>query len=219
MRRVGHAVLVEFSVADEGGGIDDADRPHIFEPFFTTREHQGGSGLGLATVLGTAEQHGGTVRVEARPERGSIFTITLPAVASSHEQESERAESAGPKRDAPPMQLLIIDDETQVADVTRRMLQMSGHQVRVASRPDEALRIWAEHGSTIDLVICDVVMAHMRGPELVAALAQGGVTPRVLFITGYSEEAVRAELGHPVLAKPFSAAALLHAIADAAAPQ
>jgi two-component system cell cycle sensor histidine kinase/response regulator CckA len=226
-RRVDDTLMVEFSVADEGRGIDEADRPHIFEPFFTTREHKGGTGLGLATVLGTAEQHGGTVRMEARPGGGSTFTIALPAIAPVLELEPERAEAVGPKLDTRPLNLLVIDDETQVADVTRRMLQLSGHQVRVASRPDEALCIWAEHGAEIDLVICDVVMAHMRGPELVVALSKvhagaeqagastAGASPRVLFITGYSEEAARSELGHPVLAKPFSAAALLRAIGDA----
>ena len=69
------ALQVELSVADEGRGIDEADRPHIFEPFYTTRRDAGGTGLGLATVLGTAEQHGGTVRVDARPSGGSVFTI------------------------------------------------------------------------------------------------------------------------------------------------
>jgi two-component system cell cycle sensor histidine kinase/response regulator CckA len=110
---------------------------------------------------------------------------------------------------------LLVDDEPMIADVTRRMLERLGHKVRVTTKPQEALCIWAEHGPTIDLVICDVVMAQMRGPELVVRLRQGGSKPPVLFITGYSEEAVRSELGHPVLAKPFTVDTLLAAIEKA----
>ncbi|HEX6245434.1 MAG TPA: response regulator, partial [Polyangiales bacterium] len=110
----------------------------------------------------------------------------------------------------------VIDDETSVADVTRRMLEIRGHNVQVATQPEEALRIWRAEGSTFALVICDVAMARMRGPELIARLEQEGAAPRVLFITGYSEEAVRSELGHPVLAKPFTATALWNAVSEVA---
>jgi CheY-like chemotaxis protein len=98
--------------------------------------------------------------------------------------------------------------------VTQRILQSRGHRVWVATQPEEAIKIWAENGSAIDLVICDVVMRELRGPELVARFAEMGPRPRVLLITGYSEEAVRSELGHPVLAKPFTGAGLLRAIRD-----
>jgi two-component system, cell cycle sensor histidine kinase and response regulator CckA len=206
---------VELSVEDTGPGIDEADREHIFEPFFTTRGDLGGTGLGLATVLGTAEQHGGTVRVTPRPGGGSVFTMVLPGVESGAVPELKEAMPAAPKPQTRRLELLIIDDEAMIADVTRRILEKGGHTVRVATHPKDALAIWAEHGKTIDLVICDVVMTHMRGPELVARLAETAVRPRVLFITGYSEEAVHSELGHPVLAKPFTAAALWRAIGNA----
>jgi two-component system cell cycle sensor histidine kinase/response regulator CckA len=111
---------------------------------------------------------------------------------------------------------LVIDDEPMIATVTGRLLTSRGHQVRVVSDPKQALAIWAEHGEQIDLVICDVAMAEMRGPELIARLAESGVIPRVLFITGYSEEATRSALGHPVLAKPFTAAALWNAVNELA---
>jgi CheY-like chemotaxis protein len=215
MQRVHGIPQVVFSVADQGPGIPEADLPHIFEPFFTTREQAGGTGLGLATVLGTAQQHGGTVRVEARPGGGSVFTIALPAIAAEGALEGDRQDSPAPRTTTTrALQVLVIDDEVQVADVTRRMLEARGHAVRVASQPDEALRIWSAHGPRIDLVICDVVMAQLRGPELIARLSAAGPAPRVLFITGYSEEAARAELKHPVLAKPFTAVALLRAIHD-----
>ncbi|MDB4985169.1 MAG: hypothetical protein JWN04_347 [Myxococcaceae bacterium] len=210
------ASQIAFSVGDEGTGIDEAVRPHIFEPFFTTRGHAGGTGLGLATVLGTAEQHGGSVHVDARPGGGSVFTIVLPAAAPEvRDQPGARPRAVvRPTRQLPPLTLLIVDDEAKVAEVTRRILESRGHTVEVAGEPEQALRIWAERGATIDLVICDVVMARMRGPELVARMAAVGVPPRVLFVTGYSEEAVQAKLGHRALNKPYATEALLAAIAE-----
>jgi signal transduction histidine kinase len=214
-RKVNGALEVEISVGDQGRGIDDAVRPHIFEPFFTTRSDAGGTGLGLATVLGTAEQHGGSVRVEAAHGGGSLFTIVLPAVEGRVAPPVSAARAFASRRETRPLRLLVIDDEPGVAAVSQRMLEAEGHEVYVASHPDEALRLWAKHGATIDLVICDVVMSLMRGPALIARLEPRGKPTRVLFITGYSEEAVRAELQHPVLAKPFTAAALAAAIREA----
>ena len=214
VQQVGEAQRVALSVEDEGPGINEADRPHIFEPFYTTRGDVGGIGLGLATVLGTAEQHGGTVQLAPRPGGGSIFTILLPAAPSQASAEVVAVGEGAPKDELRALHILVIDDEVMIANLTRRILEKRGHVVRTATQPPEALQIWAEHGPTIDLVICDVVMAHLRGPELIALLSKGGVPPRVLFITGYSEEAVRSELGHPVLAKPFTSAALWRAISD-----
>ncbi len=207
---------VELSVGDQGPGIRESDRPHIFEPFYTTRAHQGGTGLGLATVLGTAEQHGGTVRVENRAAGGAIFTIVLPAASSTRGATPNTSPSDAPAQHSRALHLLVIDDQPQVADVTRRLLEEHGHDVRVASSPEDALRMWPETGATIDLVICDVVMAQMRGPELIAQLSQHGAPPRVLFITGYSEETVHAGLRHPILSKPYTTAALVSAVDEAA---
>jgi two-component system cell cycle sensor histidine kinase/response regulator CckA len=206
---------VALSVGDEGTGIDDAVRPHIFEPFFTTRRQAGGTGLGLATVLGTAEQHGGTVDVDARVGGGTVFTIVLPAALPQAGGDVARPHPGlVPTRPLPSLKVLVVDDETNVSEVTRRILELRGHIVEVASEPELALAIWAERGHRIDLVLCDVVMAHMRGPELVARMAALGPRPRVLFVTGYSEEAVQARLGDPVLNKPYTTDALLTAIAD-----
>jgi PAS domain S-box-containing protein len=213
-RSLDGARKVELSVADQGKGISEADLPHIFEPFYTTREDAGGTGLGLATVLGTAEQHGGTVRVEARDGGGTVFTIVLPVAEAMAGPRGDRSEPEAPQQTTQRLHLLVVDDEPMIAKVTRRMLESRGHLVRVASRPDDAFKIWAEHGPTIDLVICDVAMAHMRGPELISRLSEGTSPPRVLFITGYSEEATRSELGHPVLAKPFTSAALFTAVSN-----
>ncbi|HKU43047.1 MAG TPA: ATP-binding protein [Polyangiales bacterium] len=215
VRRSDDRMQVELSVEDDGQGISEADRRHIFEPFYTTRGDAGGTGLGLATVLGTAEQHGGTVRVTARPGGGSVFTIVLPAIESLRPSEPREALSGMSPYEARPLSVLVIDDEPMIADVTRRMLESHGHVVHVATKPEEVFDVWKQHRAGIDLVICDVVMRHIRGPELIKRLCEDGKQPRVLFITGYSEEAVRSELGHPVLAKPFTSSALTRAIRDA----
>jgi CheY-like chemotaxis protein/anti-sigma regulatory factor (Ser/Thr protein kinase) len=212
--RVDGALSVELSVADQGPGIAEADLPHIFEPFYTTRQAAGGTGLGLATVLGTAEQHGGSVRVEKGAGGGSVFTICLPPAEVPPDSQTSHPAPGPAMPAARVIEFLVVDDEPMIANVTRRILGALGHVVRVATQPNEALAIWADHAASIDLVICDVVMAPMRGPELVERMADVGVAPRVLFITGYSEEAVRSELKHPVLAKPFSASALWKAIND-----
>jgi signal transduction histidine kinase/CheY-like chemotaxis protein len=214
-QQVAGGLVVELWVADEGRGIDEDDRAHIFEPFYTTRKDAGGTGLGLATVLGTAEQHGGTVRVDARRGGGSVFTIVLPAVESQAEPEAVNADVRALSVEPRSLRLLVVDDEPMIADVTRLLLEREGHEVWIASLPNEALALWVEHGATIDLVICDVAMAQMRGPELIARMAEVGAAPRVLFITGYSEEAVHSELRHPVLGKPFTSAALSRAVHDA----
>jgi CheY-like chemotaxis protein len=224
-RLVDGAAFIALSVTDEGPGISELDLPHIFEPFYTTHQDSGGTGLGLATVLGTAEQHGGTVQVKARAAGGSEFTVLLPVAAPAGDalresrREAQASADAGPPRQAARLlQLLVIDDEPMIANVTGRLLASQGHKVRLASDPKDALAIWTEQGKAIDLVICDVAMAQMRGPELISRLAEIGPIPRVLFITGYSEEATRSALGHPVLAKPFTASALWNAVRELADP-
>jgi len=171
----------------------------------------------------------GQPRATKRP-RASPWPSVRSCCGPGSASNAQAVEAVKPKGALRPLQLLVIDHEVKVADVTRQMLQLHGHVVRVASQPAQALRIWAEHGATTDLVICDVAMAEMRGPELIAALSKlapraeegrpspPGTLPRVLFITGYSEEAARSELGHPVLAKPFTMATLLSAISDAVGP-
>jgi signal transduction histidine kinase/CheY-like chemotaxis protein len=214
-----HGTHVELAVADEGPGIPEEDRDRIFEPFFTTRGTEGGTGLGLATVLGTAEQHGGTVRVEARPEGGSVFTITLPAAgpADHASRSGKRGVSNARIAAAAGLRVLVIDDQPDVARVIAALLEKRGHGVSVVCDPLEALRTWSAISAEIDLVVCDIAMAGMRGPELVQRMAEQGVARPVLFITGYSEEAAGAVLDHPVLTKPFTPAALDSAIRDALA--
>jgi two-component system cell cycle sensor histidine kinase/response regulator CckA len=204
---------VEITVSDDGPGIRDADLPHIFEPFYSTRVGAGGTGLGLATVLGTAEQHGGTVRAQTQLGKGSSFTISLPAVRS--ETVSKPVPAPVTSRPAQrQLTILVVDDEPMVAEATRRMLTSQGHRVTVATSPSDVLALWPSKANEFDVVVCDVVMPEMRGPELVQQLSLLGHAPRVLFMSGYNEEAALTRSPIPVLAKPFSLSALENAIAQ-----
>lgn len=203
---------VAIAVTDDGPGVPEADLPHLFEPFFTTRSGSGGTGLGLATVLGTAEQHGGTVHVGSAASGGTVFTILLPVTDDAGPVAVPLHREGLPQTTRPHLCVLVVDDDHAVAKVTTRLLADSGFEVLSATTADEALSAWRERGDGIDLVLCDVALGATRGPVLMERLSELGPEPRVLFITGYSEEAAQTQLGHPVLTKPYSLDALLAAI-------
>jgi two-component system cell cycle sensor histidine kinase/response regulator CckA len=205
---------VEIEVADDGPGLSPELKDKIFEPFFTTKGDLG-TGLGLPMVLGTVEQHGGSVEVDSELGLGTRFVLRLPA------DPAARATSLAVE--ARPLQLsklvgevLVVEDDSLVAAVIARTLQRHGLSVALAHRPADAIELWAHHPA-ISLVICDVSMADMRGPELVARLRRSGRPLRVLYVTGYTQEAVRDGRDERVLAKPFSPAALVRALTELAA--
>ncbi|MBO6934391.1 MAG: PAS domain-containing protein [Deltaproteobacteria bacterium] len=205
---LGDSPAVALSVTDQGGGIAEEDLPRLFEPFFTTRGEVGGTGLGLATVLGTAEQHGGTVRVQSDEGRGSTFVIVLPAlparVAERREEAPAPVTTSAPRR----YRVLVVDDDPAVATVTEMLLTHLGHDAQMTTDPEEVLERWQNFGKTYDLVLCDVAMGSVRGPELVARMAEVGPPPRVLYMTGYSREAAEAKLDGAFVTKPFTVPAL-----------
>jgi PAS domain S-box-containing protein len=207
------ASWVELSVSDTGSGIDDLTRERIFEPFFSTKPEGGGSGLGLAMVQGTVEQHGGCVLVESAPGCGSTFTLRFPVGA---------VEAPNPTPPAPivatdpgkPSTILVVEDQLPVARVVGYLLERDGHRVIHASSPDQAFDVVAANAREIDLLLCDVMMPQMRGPALVEELERRGYLLRVLFMSGYPDEAVEP-LRHPLLHKPFSPEELRIAVIEA----
>lgn len=203
---------VELTVQDDGPGIAHSEVPHIFEPFYSTRVGSGGTGLGLATVLGTAEQHGGTVRVDTEPGKGSAFTIVLPGVEPHSREPSLEHRAVTPRTAVAPLRILVIDDEPMVAEAASRMLRSRGHRVKVETAPLEVLSWWRDRRSEFDIVVCDVVMPEMRGPELIARLSEEGGAPSVLFMSGYNEDETLTKADITVLAKPFTVSALEEAI-------
>jgi signal transduction histidine kinase len=199
---------VALVVSDAGTGMDADTRRRIFEPFFTTKEPGKGTGLGLSTVHGIVEQSGGHIRVESEPGHGTTFTIYLPQVAASAEEPRTRP-VAPPERGSET--ILLVEDEDLVRSLVREMLESGGYTVLEASDPSEAVRICGQAGR-IDMMMTDVVLPGLSGPDLAARLAPLRPKLPVLYMSGYTEDAVlqRGLLSSDTwfLQKPFTTADL-----------
>jgi signal transduction histidine kinase len=202
---------VEIGVADDGPGLSPELKEKIFEPFFTTKGDQG-TGLGLAMVLGTVEQHGGSVEVDSDLGQGTRFRLRLRADPSARAQPLA-AEAKPQPSSSLAGEVLVVEDDALVAAVIARTLERHGLAVTLAHRPAAAIELWARRPH-ISLVICDVSMAEMRGPELIARLRSSGRPLRVLYVTGYHEEGLRDAPDERVVAKPFTPATLIRALSE-----
>jgi len=178
---------VMLAVTDTGTGIDPAILAQIFDPFFTTKEAGKGTGLGLSTVFGIAQQSGGSVWVYSERGKGTTFKVYLPSVAAA-------VEAVRPV--APPRSLrgsetiLLVDDDDQVRAVARSILQKNGYHVIEARNAGEALLHSEQHPGTIHLLLTDVVMPQMSGPELAARLARTRPEMKVLCMSGYTDDSI-----------------------------
>ncbi|MEZ4241014.1 MAG: ATP-binding protein [Myxococcota bacterium] len=192
---------VQLTVSDDGDGIPTAVLPHVFEPFFTTKLEGRGTGLGLATCYGIAKQAGGTIDVDSMLDVGTTFTILLPR---SH-HELTRASSEPPRRATGHETVLVVEDNHQVRRLAVRALRSAGYTVIEASDGRAALR----HPDLprVDLVLTDVVMPRMGGPELLNELRTLCPTLRGLFMSGYASEALVRRGLEPdtvLIEKPFT---------------
>jgi CheY-like chemotaxis protein len=211
-------------VSDTGAGMDEETRSHLFEPFFTTKEQGKGTGLGLSTVYGIVKQSGGHIAVESALGTGSTFRIYLPRVAASAAAaapEPRRApEVATARRPAPGENLaagrgetiLLVEDAQRVRAVVREILEMTGYTVLEARHGAEAVEVANRHAGPIHLLLTDVVMPQMSGRELAQRLATLRPDLKVLYMSGYTDDAI---VRHGVLAsgiaflsKPFTPDAL-----------
>jgi PAS domain S-box-containing protein len=216
---------VALTVTDSGSGIDAATRARLFEPFFTTKAQGKGTGLGLSTVYGIVSQSGGQVQVESEPGHGATFRVLLPRAPAVEAPRQRPAPSprAGVARGGETV--LVVEDEGAVRDVTRRILAAAGYRVLTAESGAEALRLCREYAGEIQVLLSDVVMPQMGGPECAEAAQRLRPGLRILFMSGYAADAIadRGVLppGTPVLDKPFSAAGLtsqVRAVLDDPAP-
>jgi signal transduction histidine kinase len=204
---------VLLSVSDTGHGMSAETASHIFEPFFTTKEVGKGTGLGLSTALGIVEQTGGALTVESKVGAGTIFRAYLPVTAEPLGAEADAG--ATEEKSVARATVLLVEDETPLRKLISQVLKSAGHTVLEAASGDEALALSARHAGTIDLLLTDVIMPGMNGPELVARLRGRRPSMTIVFMSGYDKELVgKQDLGASAsfLPKPFSPRALLHRI-------
>ena len=180
--------FVAVSVTDTGVGMSEATRERIFEPFFTTKERGRGTGLGLSTVFGIMQQSGGSVDVESELGVGSTFTVRLPAVTDGERSEGAPHASTASARGSET--ILLVEDEDQVRVVAESILTSHGYTVLDARDPAEATRLCREHEHPISLLLSDVVLPQMSGPELAKRLLVQRPDLKVLFMSGYTDDAV-----------------------------
>jgi two-component system cell cycle sensor histidine kinase/response regulator CckA len=203
----GEYVLIE--VADTGSGMSREVMDKIFEPFFTTKAIGKGTGLGLASVYGMVKQSGGYIYPDSEPGKGTTFRIYLPrhhadedVVAPRKEKKEQRAaDLTGTGR------VLLVEDEEVVRNFAARALKRQGYKVLEASSGIEALEVMEKNKGKVDIVVSDVVMPEMDGPTLLKELRKRNPDLKIIFVSGYPNDAFKASLGDEnfaFLPKPFS---------------
>ncbi|MEM7588168.1 MAG: response regulator [Acidobacteriota bacterium] len=200
---------VTLSVSDTGEGMDEETLDLIFEPFFTTKAK--GTGLGLSTVYGIVEQGGGSIRVESEPGRGSTFHVYLPP-DSDESPEPATAEAKTESGSQRPSTILLVEDEELIREMAHGALARCGHTVLTAEDGAAALTLAEGYGGTIDLLITDVVIPKLEGPVLAERLSATYPELRVLFISGYVDRELPAEVEY--LEKPFAMQKLLAKVGE-----
>lgn len=202
---VGPGRYVVLVVSDTGLGMDEDTRSRIFEPFFTTKGPGKGTGLGLATVYGIVKQSGGGITVESTPGKGCTFSIFLPASSGELDTEELPAPDATTQGSET---ILVVEDEEVVRDLICAVLSQSGYDVLCAASAAEAMRIAREHRKHIELLVTDIVMPDMHGPELARTLTALKPEMKLLYVSGYSENDISdqgvLDAGLVVLQKPFT---------------
>jgi PAS domain S-box-containing protein len=197
---------VKVAVTDTGSGMDPETQSHIFEPFFTTKEKGKGTGLGLSTAYGIIKQSGGHILVSSSPGHGSSFQVYLSSVEAEPEAASVKGTAA--KQPSGMETILVVEDEEMIRSLILEILELGGYTTLEAANGDEALLICERQDKPIHLLLTDVVMPHLGGKELAGRLMALRPALKVLFMSGYTDEAVQQHgLLQPntaFLQKPFS---------------
>jgi signal transduction histidine kinase/ActR/RegA family two-component response regulator len=201
---------VRIRVIDTGCGMDGETLSHIFEPFYTTKAEGKGTGLGLSTVYGIVNQSGGWIAVDSKVGGGTVFSIYLPRAEGAVEVESRSAPMAQARRGWETV--LLVEDEDQVRELTREILEQNGYRVFETSNAQGAIEICRGHDGPIHLMLTDVVMPQMNGHDLFDRVASVRPEMKVIFMSGYTDRAVIVEGERSwradYLPKPFTLDAL-----------
>jgi two-component system cell cycle sensor histidine kinase/response regulator CckA len=211
------AEYVAIEVEDRGHGVPPEVKDKIFEPFFTTKEVGKGTGLGLAMVYGIVKQTGGYVFCSSVVGKGATFTVLLPRHIPDAKDAAPSPEQCKPAADLTGHgTILLVEDEEAVRAFAARALASRGYSVLQAASGLEALEIVEQNQGKIDLVASDVVMPEMDGPTMLGELRKRGVKAKVIFVSGYAEEAFAKNLpggeDFAFLPKPFSLKQLIEAV-------
>ncbi|HEX7423990.1 MAG TPA: ATP-binding protein [Terriglobales bacterium] len=202
---------VMLAISDTGVGMDNETQSRIFEPFFTTKGSKG-TGLGLSMVYGIVKQSGGFIFVDSQPQRGTAFRAYFPRVDGREDAAAAQDSLGLPRADHGQETILLVEDETNLRRLARQYLETQGYKILEAEDGAAALQIVAGHQGAIDLLLTDVIMPGMNGRELAAQIAKLLPDVRVLYMSGYTENAVgqdgTLDAGINLLQKPFSLPAL-----------
>ncbi len=206
---------VELDVIDTGDGMDDETLAHIFEPFFTTKPRDRGTGLGLSTVFGIVKQSGGHITALSQPGQGARFEILLPLTRLARDEQEPVAPRHRALRGSE--LVLLVEDHDQVRQLAATILRRNGYRVLEARDAADALLLSEHAGGTIDLLLTDIVLPHLRGDELAARLRARLPDLRVLFMSGYPDgAAVRdpatQDFDGPMVEKPIEPVPLLRMV-------
>ncbi|MDD4017218.1 MAG: PAS domain S-box protein [Kiritimatiellae bacterium] len=209
---------VQLSIQDNGCGMPPGVRNQVFEPFFTTKPVGQGTGLGLSIVYGIIRQNNGTIRVDSEPGKGSVFKIYLPRYFGAP-VANEPPEDAGAPACSSHANILLVDDENSILHTTQRILESLGHKVFATTSPKNALQLFEEHSDQIDLLITDVIMPGMNGPEMVRQMLKQCAKLKYMFISGHTANLL-AEQGldettSTCIRKPFSRKTLAQKVQEA----
>ncbi len=215
---------VMLAVSDTGIGMDADTQAHIFEPFFTTKEVGKGTGLGLSTVYGIVKQSGGYIWVYSEPQRGTTFKIYFPRLDQPVDGVRAEKREAGKLRGTET--ILLVEDNEQVRQLTSTVLADNGYNVLSAASPEEGLALCRAHQPEIQLLVTDVILPRMKGPQLAEQVKRISPSTRVLYVSGYTSDAIVhygvLDAGLWFLGKPFSVSELVakvREVLDAESPE
>lgn len=213
--QLGPGRYVTITMTDTGTGMSPETQARIFEPFFTTKEQGKGTGLGLATVSAIVKENGGQITVRSTPGRGTTFEVYFPATSASRGLAVAALPTATAERGSET--ILMVEDEAALRAITCEYLQSQGYTVLTASNGITALEICRSHAGAIHLLLSDVVMPGISGPEVAAAVLSMRPDLRVIYVSGYVDRQIDLNAvgaGNAFLQKPYNLGDLSHKIRE-----